>query len=181
MAYDPKRTEQYRAEGDLRETIAADILRTIYKDNPALSVYTLYNKYSLLDPSRGGHSRGDRFYVYKDGITLIHRPKRKGLDIIVYKDGKKWSAWEITNYSKNSYMKWERLYRYIKNLTSVDCHRFLVVSYPDNFRKIHPNKTPEYNIEWTEKKLAKNHIFLIYYELKHTLPEIIGWKDEQET
>lgn len=162
-----------------RQKIVADIISSIHKNNPEINVYTIYNKYSLLDPKRGGGAHGDRFYIPREGYAIVVRPQRKAPDILVYKDAVLKSAWEITNYSKDSYMMYHKLYRYIESLKQFDCPRILVVSYPENFRKIRPDKTPEYNIEWVEKELAKNHIFLIYMESQDLLPEIpiIGWKE----
>lgn len=174
--------------GDLRLNEVADILSTIYKKDYGVSVYTIYNKCSIRKPHR---KMLFGTYVYREGITVVVRPLRKAPDIKVFKEGNLWSCWEVTNYGKIMngknkgklcYMKWDRLYRYIKNLTKFDCHRFLIVSHPDNFRLVHPDKTAEYNIEWTEKKLAKEKIFLIYWEFQHKLPEqeekeVIGWVD----
>jgi hypothetical protein len=140
-----------------------------------LPVFKFVHQHNLV-----GRGKRFSFYVLREGYTIISKESRKGPDILVYKNGKLMSVWEVTNYAKGSYMKHSRLYRYIKNLTSFDCVRVLVVSYRDNFRKVHPDKTAEYNIEWTEKKLAKHKIFLIYMEYKDRLPEEEipdGWVD----
>ena len=162
------RLEHNQAIGLYRQEIVANILDYIHRKEHAVSVYTIYNKYSLANKSKGGGSRGDRFYVYREGYTIVVRPLKKAPDILVYKDGKLKSAWEITNYAKTSFMKWKRLYRYIKNLSKFECDKLLVVSYPENFRKVHKGKTEEYNIENTEKLLAKKGIFIVY----------LGWYDE---
>lgn len=113
-------------------------------------------------PISDNRPSGDRFYVYKDGITILVRPKRKPLDILVFKNGKLWSAWEITNYRKTSYIRWNKFQHYIKNLTNLHCHRFFVISYFDNLRKvIDERRSEEWNIEEAQKVLAKNRIFLI--------------------
>ncbi|MEJ5327538.1 MAG: hypothetical protein WHU54_04730 [Candidatus Bathyarchaeia archaeon] len=186
--------------GHLREREVADILVTIYKNNPETFVYVLLNRYSLTGlnsefkrlfsgksfdnllsysgPFSDGKPRGDRFYVYRKGITIVVRPKNKALDVLVYKDGQRWSAWEITNYNKNSYIRWNKFRQYIKNLTRLQCHRFLVISYFENLRKaVDERKSKEWNIEEAQKILAKNKIFLIVWEQQHKLPEVKGWID----
>jgi len=174
------RQERNQRTGKLRQQIVADILAYIYKQEPETSVYTITNTHSLLDPKVGGGTQGDKFYIYREGYTIVNRPgKKRGPDILVYKDGKRKSAWEITNYAKGSYMLYPRLYRYIKNLSKFDCDKILLVSYPDNFRHMHPDKTDEYNIEWTEKFLAKKRIFVVYMG-HQDIPieeEIEGWKE----
>jgi hypothetical protein len=138
-------------------------------------VFKFVHQHNLL-----GKGKHFSFYVLREGYTIISKEGRKGPDILVYKNGKLMSVWEITNYAQSSYMGFSRLYRYIKNLTNFDCKRVLVVSYRENFRRVHPDKTEEYNIEWTEKTLAKNKIFPVYMGYKDILPEkeISGWIEE---
>lgn len=174
--------------GWLREKIVANILEKMYLDNPAIPVYVLYNKYSLRDPKKGGGPRGDRFYVYREGITIVVRPKHKPLDIIIYKNGKRWAVWELTNYGKNKYMKPNRFQHYLKNLKNFECpNKFLVVNYPENLRKAIRYTTKDipslekWNTKLAEIKLAKNNIFLIYWE-EQDLPleePIEGWIEHE--
>jgi hypothetical protein len=186
--------------GHIREREVADILATIYKNNPETFVYVLLDRYSLtglnskfkrllasksLDallfykgPFSDGKPMGDRFYVYRKGITILVRPKNKALDVLVYKDGQRWSAWEITNYNKDSYIRWNKFRQYIKNLTRLQCYRFLVISYFENLRKaVDERKSEEWNIEEAQRILAKNKIFLIVWEQQHKLPKVNGWVD----
>lgn len=178
------RLERNHKEGALRVDRIVETLKEVYRKDPSVSkvsvpVYTIKHKKNLLLNNGKGYS----FWILPEGYTIVSIEKRKGPDILVFKDCKLRSVWEVTNYSKTSYMRWKRLYRYVKNLTRFkDCERMLIVSYPENFRKMHPHKTEEYNIEWTEKFLARKKIFLIYMGYKDVLPEeeeeaIMGWID----
>jgi hypothetical protein len=178
------RLERNHEEGALRVARIVETLKKVYRKDPSVSnvsvpVYTIKHKKNLLLNNGKGFSS----WILPEGYTIISIEKRRGPDILVFKNCKLRSVWEVTNYCKTSFMRYSRLYRYVKNLTRFkDCDRVLVVSYPDNFRKMHPDKAEAYNIEWTEKFLAKKEIFLIYMGDKDALPEeekevISGWVD----
>jgi len=156
--------------GKVRQDLVVDMLRKIY-ESKGYEVHVLQNRTSLLDPRKKMPS-GDRFYVYRDGITIVVRPYRKPLDILVYKNGKRFSAWEITNYKVNNYMSYSKFWKYVDNLTlyTDSPNKFLVVTSPMNFRKLFEDRTEKQNIRYAEENSAINHIFLIYWEQK-TEPE----------
>lgn len=162
------RLERNQAIGLHRQNIVADILDYIHRKKRGTSVYTIHTNYSVV---RSVGSREHITWIYREGDTIVVRPKKSSPDILIYRDGKLKSAWEITNYDKTSFMKWDRLYRYIKNLSKFDCDKILVVSYPENFRKVHSGKTEAYNIENTENLLAKKGIFVVYLGWYDKLPE----------
>lgn len=163
--------------GRARQDLVADILRKVY-ESKGYEVHVFENRTSLLDPKKKMPS-GDRFYVYREGVTIVVRPYRKPLDILVYKNGKRFSAWEITNYEVENFMPYSKFWKYVDNLTiyTDSPHKFLVVTSPSNFRKLLSDRTEEHNIRYAEENSATNHIFLIYWEQKtEPIEEIVsGW------
>jgi hypothetical protein len=158
-----------------RHDAIVELLKSVYEKKGYI-VHVVTPKYSLLDRIKK-RPTGDRFYVYREGVTIVNRKYKKApLDIMVYKNGQLHSVWELCNYAKDTFMLMYKFRRYIDNLTLRDCNRFLVVTSPSNFRMLDYNKSPEENIEWAEKELAKNKIFLIYWEYQHPIKEQLeGW------
>jgi hypothetical protein len=107
----------------------------------------------------------DRWYVYKEGITIIVRPTRKPYDILVYVQGKRWAVLEITNYRERTFMPRIKLNRYVANLVNSGFPRkYLVVNFPSNFREtFNKNKTAELNIQKAQNEITKNGIVLVYW------------------
>lgn len=165
--------------GKARQDLVADVLRKVYESN-GHEVHVFQNRTSLLD-QRKKMPHGDTFYVYREGVTIVVRPYRKPLDILVYKDGKRFSAWEITNYEVKHFMSYSKFWKYVDNLTiyTDSPNKFLVVTSQLNFRKLFSDKTEEHNIAYAEENSAINHIFLIYWEQKTEPAEevISGWID----
>lgn len=151
-----------------REKTIKEILTSIHKEDH-VSVYTITKDNTLNIVSN------------IEGLKLIVRPRRKGPDFLIMNNRKVLSAWEVANLSKTSFLKWNKVYNYIRNLERYNCAKFLVLSYPSNLRKVHPDKTEEYNIENTERLLARHHIFLMYMEYQdpEAFPDneeiIAGW------
>lgn len=168
MKYNSERLKKNLRLQAGRENTIRDILSSIYREYH-ISVYTVTKDYTMEKISG------------IEGLKLILRPRRKGPDFLVMYGHEVLSAWEVANLSKTSYLKWNKVYNYINNLERYNCARFLVLSYPSNLRKVHPDKSEEFNIENTEKLLARHHIFLIYMEYQdpEALPEneeiLAGW------
>lgn len=164
--------------GIIRQREVVKILKSIYQEK-GFKVWAYEQKHSGIIDRIKKRPKGDVVWHTTQGITIINRIENKPLDIVVYKNGQLWSVWEITNYSQDSYFQIPKFRTYIDNLTkySRPCYRFLVVSFPNNFRRLFPEKDKEYNIKWAEKELAKNEIFLIYWELQHKVPELKAWID----
>lgn len=160
-------------------------------------VYLIKNAPSLLDKIKK-RPTGDRFYVYRKGITIVERDYRKPIDVFVYKDGQLLEAWEITNYDEESWMTIEKFRNYLDNLTYFNCSRYLVVSFPEVFRRLDFNKPDRENIEWAENFCKEKGVNIIYWgkqskyenyvmQLQNYLMkgenesfEIKGWRDKNE-
>lgn len=166
-----------------RQNLVVNMWKKIYEEE-GYQVHVSVLKYSLLDKLKK-RPKGDKFYVCKEGITIINRQVRKPIDIMIYKNGQLWSVFEVTNLSKKSWFPLYKFKKYVENLTDVTSligsnpHKFFIVSYPENFRNLFIEKSKEYNIKWAEKYLAKNKIFLIYWEMQHMLPELRGWIENE--
>lgn len=160
MKYNSERLKKNLRLQAGRENTIRDILSLIHRED-RVSVYAVTKDNTM------------EMISNIEGLKLILRPRRKGPDFLVMDGHKTLSAWEVANLSKTSYLKWNKVYNYINNLERYNCARFLVLSYPSNLRKVHPDKSEEFNIENTEKLLAKHHIFLIYMEYQdlEALPE----------
>lgn len=152
---------------------------------PEDEVYVIYNKYTLLDKPHG-KPRGDRYYVPREGTAIIVRSKNKPFDIMVYRQGRKWSVWEITNYRRTTFMPIIKLRNYIHNLVNSGFPRkYLVVDFPENLREaIDRSKSSEWNIKEAENEIIKNGITLVYWHKYNALPELEkqieleGWNKE---
>jgi len=126
-------------------------------------VHVIKMKHSLLDKFRG-QPTGDRFYIYKDGVSIVVRPFRRPIDIMVYRNGQLLELWEITNYKRETYMTMKDFLKYIDNLSLKEApYKYLVVSYPENFRHLDPYKTEKENISFAETKLKEKSIDAIYW------------------
>jgi hypothetical protein len=163
MKYNSERLKKNLRLQAGREKAIMDILTSIYKEYH-VSVYTITRNNTL------------EIISNIEGLKLIRRPRRKGPDFVIMDGHRILRAWEVANLRQTSYLKWNKVYNYIRNLERYNCARFLVLSYPSNLRKVHPEKSEEFNIENTEKLLARHHIFLIYMEYQD--PEAVP--DEEE-
>ena len=96
-------------------------------------------------------------YPYEQGYSVYRNatPKAPDFVIVTRNDGFIILVAECTNYDKDSYFSYPRLYRYIKTLSSYNgnLERVLVVSYPDNFRMIGKYKS------WTYKGIKHNSVY----------------------
>ena len=149
---------------------------------PEDEIHLIYNKYSLLNPKKGGGPRGDRYYVPREGTAIIVRPKNKPYDIMIYRQGRKWAVWEITNYRRTTFMPIIKLHKYIQNLVNSGFPRkYLVVNYPENLRQaIDQSKSLEWNIKEAEKEITSNGIKLVYWHKFTDISqdELVGVKND---
>ena len=140
---------------------------------PEDEVTVIYNKYTLLDKPHG-KPKGDRYYVPREGTAIIVRSKNKPFDIMVYRQGRKWSVWEVTNYRRTTFMPIIKLRNYIQNLVrSRFPRKYLVVDFPENLREaIDRSKSAEWNIKQAEKEITESGITLVYWHKYNALPEL---------